>query len=101
VDWSTLEYTGLSADEMAADYAHVADTVRTSSTKPATAPDGTIWLGATTQAPERSPWARTLGRLTFLKDGKVSVALIAAVALLALTFGFRSPRRKPPTDPTT
>jgi hypothetical protein len=99
VDWSNLRYDGVSEGEMKAGYAHLADTVRTSAGRMATAPDGSIWLGATTPGPERSAWDRAIGRVDGLTDGRLGVALIIAVALVALAFGFRGPRRRPAERP--
>jgi hypothetical protein len=99
VDWSNLRYDGLSEAEMKAGYAHVADTVRTSADRPATAPDGSIWLGAAQPGPERSAWDRAVGRVSGLTDRRLGVALIVVVALAALAFGFRGPRRRATAPP--
>lgn len=100
VDWSNLRYDGVSEDEMKARYAHLADTVKASADRPATAPDGSIWLGAATPGPERSAWDRAVGRVDGLTDGKLGVTLIVVVALVALAFGFRGPRRRTTTPPS-
>jgi hypothetical protein len=84
---------------MKAGYAHLADTVRTSADRMATAPDGSIWLGAATPGPERSAWDRAIGRVDGLTDGRLGVALIIAVALAALAC-FRGPPSPPRRAPT-
>jgi len=99
VDWSKLRYDGVSEDEMKARYGHVADTVKASADRPATAPDGSIWLGDTVPGPERGTWDRAVGRVTGLADGRLGVALIVVVAVVALAFGFRGPRRRTTPPP--
>ena len=99
VDWSRLRYDGVSADEMKAGFPHLADTVKASAARPATAPDGSIWLGDAVPGPERSAVDRAVGRVRGLADGRLGVALIIGVALVALAFGFRGPRRRTTTAP--
>ncbi|RAG86786.1 hypothetical protein DN069_04405 [Streptacidiphilus pinicola] len=85
VDFSKLNSTQLSGADMNREVPGLQQTIAGSTTSPATAADGSIWLGDTAKAPSVSAWDRA--STYFL--GRTGLAVLLGVALLALLFFVR------------
>jgi hypothetical protein len=94
VDFGKLRLNQVGAAEMNAQYPRLAETIHTSVDRPATAADGTVWLGLeVTQDVGR--WDRLTRRIGTVTDGRAGTLLIILVGAAVLLFGFRSrPRRR-------
>lgn len=85
VDFSKLTSTKLSGADMNRKMPGLSQTIASSTNRPATAADGSIWLGDTAKAPSVSSWDRI--RSYFL--GRTGLLVLLGVALLALLFFVR------------
>jgi hypothetical protein len=96
VDLTNLKISSISAADMKARYSGLPGTVTTSINAPATAADGTIWLGATATLPDRGVLHNLSTRARDVTSSRAGVLLIVVVALAILLLGFRSGSRRRP-----
>ncbi|MFF4159898.1 hypothetical protein [Streptomyces sp. NPDC001678] len=85
VDFSNVTSTRLSGADMNRKVPGLSQTIASSANRPATAADGSIWLGDTAKAPRVSSWDRV--RSYFL--GRTGLLVLLGIALLALLFFVR------------
>ncbi|MEW2354596.1 hypothetical protein [Spirillospora sp. NPDC029432] len=93
VDFGRLDPTRLSAAQMDQHRPRLPRTVRDSHRVPATASDGSIWLGGSARPRDEGLLARTAGTLRGLVDGRTGILVVIVAGLIVVTFGFRRPRR--------
>jgi hypothetical protein len=74
-------------------------TVRTAVDEPARAADGSIWLGGTTIAPEQGVWSQVTDTARGVAASRTGMFVVVVLALGALVFGLRGPRRKAAAGP--
>jgi hypothetical protein len=94
VDFSKLNSTPISAAQMGQQYPQLPQTVKASTNRPATASDGSIWLGETAPTPGNGLWSRTTGTITNFVAGRTGVLIVVLVALGVVTFGIRGGSRR-------
>jgi hypothetical protein len=94
VDFSKLNSTPISAAQMGQQYPQLPQTVKASTNRPATASDGSIWLGETAPTPGNGLWSRTTGTITNFVAGRTGVLIVVLVALGVVTFGIRGGTRR-------
>ncbi|MCO5999268.1 hypothetical protein [Actinoallomurus rhizosphaericola] len=90
VDFSNLYPKRLSASATNRQYPHLPQTAKSSTHRPTTASDGSIWLGVSTESPGSTVWTRTMGTTWDFLTGRVGVLILLLVALGLLAFGIRS-----------
>ncbi|WP_329235937.1 hypothetical protein OG417_30700 [Actinoallomurus sp. NBC_01490] len=89
VDFSRLDPTRLSAAQMRQRQPGLPQTVKASGTRPATASDGSIWLGESAGSSGGGLWSRTTGTLASFATGRTGLAILIVVALAVVAFGIR------------
>ncbi|MEU1631165.1 hypothetical protein ABZ746_39205 [Streptomyces sp. NPDC020096] len=85
VDFSKLPSSKLSSAEMDRQVPELSQTVRQAAGQPATASDGSIWLGDTARSPQVSTWDRIR---TYL-GGRTGMLIVLVAALGCLLFFIR------------
>ncbi|MER7341301.1 hypothetical protein ABT403_26080 [Streptomyces sp. NPDC000075] len=90
VDFSKLNTNPVSAEQMNSLYPRLPQTVKASKDHPASAPDGSIWLGETAASPGSSLWSRTSDAVGDFAASRTGVMVMLVVALVVVTFGIRS-----------
>jgi hypothetical protein len=100
VDFSKVPMSAVSAAEMNRDHPGLPQAVKASTSRPASAPDGSMWLGETARSPGGDGlWARTSGNVRAFASGRTGIAVIIVVAFAVILFGVRtgsSRRRRTP-----
>ncbi|MFC5187514.1 hypothetical protein [Actinomadura harenae] len=99
VDFSRLSPTKLDAAETDRRYPRLPETAKTSGTRAATAPDGSIWLGQRTAAPTAGFWDRTGNSVKGFFGGRTGLIVLIAAGLGVVAFGLRGNTRKRRTRP--
>lgn len=94
VDFSKVPMNSISAARMKQQHPRLPQTARASVNHPATASDGSVWLGETAGSQRVSLWTRTTGALGGLVDSRTGALIVILIALVAVTFGFRSGSRR-------
>ena len=97
VDFSKVGSTAISAAQMDQQHPRLAQTVRASGDRPASASDGTIWLGESNPAPDPGPLGRMGNMMRSVVSSRTAIAVVLVVALIVVTFGIRagSGRKRP------
>ncbi|MEU9025670.1 hypothetical protein [Actinomadura sp. NPDC048394] len=90
VDFSKIPMTPVDAARMDREHPGLPRTVRASASRPASAADGSIWLGGTDASPGNGLWSRTSGTVRAFANGRTGVAAIIVVALVVVVFGLRT-----------
>ncbi|MFI0482804.1 hypothetical protein [Actinomadura sp. 9N215] len=80
----------LSAAQMDRRQPRLPQTVSASARHPATASDGSVWLGQTVSMPEEDLWTRRSGHVREFAAGRTGIAIIIAGAFVVVTFGLRA-----------
>jgi hypothetical protein len=94
VDFSTMPMGRIDAAQMEQQHPRLPQTVKASRDHPASASDGSIWLGDTAGAADNGLWSRTTGALEDVASGRTGLLILLLVALGVVVFGIRGPRRK-------
>ncbi|QKG25937.1 hypothetical protein [Actinomadura verrucosospora] len=90
VDFSKIPMSPVSAALMDRDHPGLAGTVKASAGAPATASDGSIWLGDSARSPDDGLWSRTSGTVRAFVTGRTGIAAVIVVALVVVLFGVRT-----------
>ncbi|MEU7555940.1 hypothetical protein AB0B01_27030 [Streptomyces sp. NPDC044571] len=90
VDFSKLDPKQLSAAQMDEAYPRLPQIVKASKDRPASAANGSIWLGETTTAPSRSVWSKSADVIRDFAAGRTGIVVLLVGALVLVTFGIRS-----------
>lgn len=93
VDFSKVPMNRVSAAQMSRQHPRLPQTVQASMGKPASASDGSIWLGETAESPSRGLWTRATDLIGKVMGGRAGTLAVILLALGVLIFGFRSGSR--------
>lgn len=94
VDFSKVPMNAVSGTVMNQQHPGLPKTVHASVDHPASAPDGSIWLGETANSPSIGLWTRATDAIGGLVSGRTATLIVVLVALGVVTFGFRSGSRR-------
>ncbi|WP_433139834.1 hypothetical protein ACQPZ8_40100 [Actinomadura nitritigenes] len=89
VDFSRIPMSPVGAERMKREHPDLPRTVRASAAGPASAADGSIWMGASAGTPDDGLWSRTSGTVRAFASGRDGIAVIIVVALAVVAFGVR------------
>ncbi len=90
VDFSRIPMNGVSAAQMDQRQPRLSETVDASADHPATASDGSVWLGDGVTMPKEGLWTRTSGSVRAFASGRTGIAVIIVGAFVVVTFGLRA-----------
>ncbi|MFF2620137.1 hypothetical protein [Kitasatospora sp. NPDC058046] len=91
-DLTNVRLTGVTEADARQRYPQVTRAAQDSVTRQVTAPDGSIWLGGTVQAPEQGFWDQLKVGITRLTGGNGLLLTVLLLALGGVLFGFRTRR---------
>lgn len=94
VDFSRLSSTRLSAGDTDRRYPKVPESAKASGARPATAPDGSIWLGQQASTPTVGFWDRTGSSVKGFFTGRTGLAVLIVAGLGVVAFGLRGNTRR-------
>uniref|UniRef100_UPI002F9177FC hypothetical protein n=1 Tax=Streptomyces sp. NBC_01001 TaxID=2903713 RepID=UPI002F9177FC len=90
VDFSKLDVKRLSAAQMDEVYPRLPQIVKASKERPASAANGSIWLGESTAAPSSSLWSKSTDAVRDFAASRSGIVVMLLGALVLVTFGIRS-----------
>lgn len=94
VDFSKLSSARLSAAQMNQRLPRLPQTAKASSTHPAKASDGSIWLGGSAGSADGGLWSRVSGTVGAFVTGRTGILVLIVAALALVAFGLRGSGRK-------
>ncbi|MFB4304192.1 hypothetical protein [Actinomadura sp. NTSP31] len=90
VDFSKIPMSAIDSARMDREHPRLPQTVEESATRPASAADGSVWLGETAESPDNGLWSRTSGTVRAFVTGRTGIAAVIVVALIVVVFGIRT-----------